>query len=80
MEPPSPQQEETAFELPQLSNPPPQIFGGYNTDGSAVAAQLPGPLFTDDQAQLSVEENNEAKRRRIARVDTHLRSVGYAAD
>jgi hypothetical protein len=71
MEPPSPQNDDSGFELPQLLNPPPQIFGGFNMDGPAIAPQLPGPIFTEDQTQLSVEETNEAKRRRIARVDHH---------
>ncbi|KAI9874267.1 MAG: hypothetical protein M1830_009944 [Pleopsidium flavum] len=67
MEPPSPQQDEPAFEIPQLLNPPLQIFGAYSSDGSSIPAQLPGPIFTEDQTQLGVEESNEAKRRRIAR-------------
>ncbi len=71
MEAPPPQQHEPAFEKPQLLNPPPQIFGGFDSDGSSIAAQLPGPIFTEDQTQLSVEESNEAKRRRIARVNKH---------
>ena len=81
MDPSSPQLDDSGFEMPQLLNPPPQIFGGYNADGSAIAPQLPGPLFTEDQTQLGVEESNEAKRRRIARVDCQTKhSVGDLAD
>lgn len=71
MEPHTPQQDDLTFEIPQLINPPPQIFGGYSSDGSPLVAQLPGPIFTEDQTQMGVEESNEAKRRRIARVDKH---------
>jgi len=59
------------FQLPQappLMNPPPQIFGNYGLDGSPMAANLPdmtGPMFTDGTL---LDESNEAKRKRIARV------------
>ena len=53
---------------PALMNPPPQIFGGYTNDGLPMTANLPdltGPLFHDGAL---LEDSNEAKRRRIARV------------
>jgi hypothetical protein len=59
------------FQLPQappLMNPPPQIFGNYSADGLPRPANLPdmtGPLFSDGTL---LDESNEAKRRRIARV------------
>jgi hypothetical protein len=59
------------FQMPQappLMNPPPQIFGNYSADGLPMTANLPdmtGPLFSDGTL---LDESNEAKRRRIARV------------
>ena len=53
---------------PPLMNPPPQIFGAYGPDGQPLPADLPdmtGPMFTDG---MLLDESNEAKRRRIARV------------
>ena len=53
---------------PQLMNPPPPIFGPYGADGLPVQ-QLPpdlaGHMFSDN---VLMEDTNEAKRRRIARV------------
>lgn len=63
-----PQQIDNGFEMPPLMNTPPQIFGAYNADGSPSLPQIDGPLFGDDQAGMGIEESNEAKRRRIARV------------
>lgn len=60
--------EVTGFEMPPMSNPPPQIFGARNADGSPVAPSLPGPMFTDEQLSGNMDDNNDAKRRRIARV------------
>lgn len=56
---------------PQLinHNPPPQIFGGFTADGlpmSAGLGDLPGQLFGDPATLM--DDSNEAKRRRIARV------------
>lgn len=55
---------------PPLMNQPPQIFGGYSTDGLPNVSQMPPDLaahmFPD--AHLLMEDTNEAKRRRIARV------------
>jgi hypothetical protein len=53
---------------PPLMNPPPQIFGAYTADGMPMPSTLPdmsGPLFGDGTL---LDESNEAKRRRIARV------------
>lgn len=58
------------FDLPQLMNQPPQVFGGFNPDGSPIPAVLNGPIFSDDGTGGSVDDNNDAKRRRIARVST----------
>jgi hypothetical protein len=49
-------------------NPPPQIFGGYSMDGlpSTIPLDLSGQLFGDPGTLM--DDSNEAKRRRIARV------------
>ena len=64
------------YQLPQappMMNPPPQIFGNYPHDGMSMAASLPdmtGSMFTDGTL---LDDSNEAKRRRIARVrDLHI--------
>lgn len=49
-------------------NPPPQIFGAYTTDGLPLQPNMPDmsqPIFGDGTL---LDESNEAKRRRIARV------------
>jgi hypothetical protein len=53
---------------PPLVNVPPQIFGNYTHDGQLIPANLPdmtGPMFPDPGL---LDDSNEAKRRRIARV------------
>ena len=56
--------------VPQLMNhnPPPQIFGGFTTDGLPMSTglDLSGQLFGDPATLM--DDSNEAKRRRIARV------------
>jgi hypothetical protein len=47
-------------------NTPPRIFGAYHPDGSPVTPTLPGPIFSSEQE--AEDANNEAKRRRIAKV------------
>ena len=55
------------FDLPpHLMSQPPQIFGGYNADGSPVQPAMAGSMFGDSQEQGSNDEN-DPKRRRIAR-------------
>lgn len=57
------------FEMPMVINQPPRIFGAYNPDGSPIPPSLPGPLFSDSQmAGGNLDDSNDAKRRRIARV------------
>ena len=58
--------DEHSFNVPQIINPPPQIFGAYDT--SPVDTTFPPNYFPDDQGGGSVDESTEAKRRRIARV------------
>jgi hypothetical protein len=68
-----PRRDSNGFQMPVsapplLHNPPPQIFGAYTHDGLPIPATLPdmtGPMFTDGTL---LDESNEAKRRRIARV------------
>ena len=50
---------------PPLMNPPPQLFGAYNTDGLPLAVDLSDMSFGDGSL---LDDSNEAKRRRIARV------------
>lgn len=57
---------------PQLMNQQAQMFAGYGQDDMSNMSQM-GPdltahLFSD--AQLLMEDTNEAKRRRIARVSS----------
>ena len=54
---------------PALLNPPPQIFGGYSQEGmpvSQIPPELAAQMFPDHATLL--DDANEAKRRRIARV------------
>lgn len=56
---------------PPLMNPPPQIFGPYTADGLSISSTLPdltAPIFGDGTL---LDEANEAKRRRIARVGSN---------
>jgi hypothetical protein len=60
-----------SINAPPMMNPPPQIFGAYSADGLPMQGSLPdmsGPMFTDG---MLLDESNEAKRRRIARVGAH---------
>jgi hypothetical protein len=56
-----------SFGLPGIVNQPPQIFGGFNADGSPAAPTLPGPIF-QDHGDTGSADDNDPKRRRIARV------------
>lgn len=55
------------FDVPGIGNQPPQIFGGFNPDGTPAAAVLPAPLF-QDHGDVGSADDNDSKRRRIARV------------
>lgn len=55
------------FDAPRISTQPPQIFGGFNPDGSPAAPVLPGPIF-QDHGDVGSADDNDPKRRRIARV------------
>lgn len=64
---------------PPLMNPPPQIFGAYTADGLPALPDLTGPLFGDGTL---LDESNDAKRRRIARVGCNVlrRILNKSAD
>ncbi|KKZ61700.1 hypothetical protein EMCG_03729 [[Emmonsia] crescens] len=55
------------FDMNMAVNQPPQIFGAYNHDGSPITPSLPGPVFSEDHLTGTMDESNDAKRRRIAR-------------
>jgi hypothetical protein len=55
------------FDMPGIVNKPPQIFGGFNPDGSPALPVLPGPIF-QDHGDVGSADDNDPKRRRIARV------------
>lgn len=55
------------YDMPQLMNPPPQIFGAYNADGSPIPPTLDGQIF-GDLGDPNYDDINDPKRRRIARV------------
>ncbi|PGH15981.1 hypothetical protein AJ80_05357 [Polytolypa hystricis UAMH7299] len=56
------------YEMPMMmNNQPPQVFGTYNHDGSPITPSLPAPVFSEDQLSGSLDDINDAKRRRIAR-------------
>lgn len=64
---------------PPLLNQPPQIFGAYTPDGipmQHLPPEIAAQMFADPNGLL--DDANEAKRRRIARVSTGALSA--AAD
>ena len=62
-----PTRESGSFDVTSLINPPPQVFGPY-ASGSPTNPIFPRDYFGEEQNGATVEESNEAKRRRIARV------------
>ena len=62
---------------PPLMNQPPQIFGGYGPGPDGLPQfppDLAAQMFSDSAMML--DDSNEAKRRRIARVRGLLRDSG----
>jgi hypothetical protein len=59
------------FDMPMLMNQQTPLFGAYGHDGSPVTAALPNPSFHDDPS-MGLDDNNDPKRRRIARVSVPL--------
>ncbi|ATY60138.1 fungal specific transcription factor domain-containing [Cordyceps militaris] len=65
---------------PPLMNQPPQIFGSYAQDGMPNMAHIPdmtAHMFSD--AQLLMEDTNDAKRRRISRASFSSNSAAATA-
>lgn len=65
---------------PPLMNPPPQIFGAYPNEGlpmSHLPPELAAQMFPDHATLL--DDANEAKRRRIAKVREPARAPAAAA-
>lgn len=62
------------FAVPQITNPPQhQYFGGNDEDTSAMMENFPiGPFYGDENDVGNMDDSNDAKRRRIARVRSLL--------
>ena len=57
------------FDMPMLINQQPGVYGGaYGQDASPINSGFPGLSFQDEPAMGPGDDNNDAKRRRIARV------------
>lgn len=60
------------FDMPMLMNQQPHLFGGYSRDssrGSPLNNVLSNPTYNEEPG-MAGEDNNDAKRRRIARVSS----------
>jgi len=58
-----------SYDLPPLTNPPPQFFGGNGTEPSPTLANFDfNEAQADGQDQDGGHDENDPKRRRIARV------------
>ena len=69
----NPQQNNISFNVPLVTNPPGhQYFGSNDQDGSSLHEEFrPGAIFGDcDDHRGTIDDGNDAKRRRIARVWT----------
>lgn len=60
------------FDMPMLMNQQPQFLGAYGQDASPVPSVFQNATFQDDPATGTGEDQNDAKRRRIARVGEFL--------
>lgn len=61
---------------PQVMNQPPQIFGAYGPDGLPhLPPDLAAQMFSD--SAMLLDDSNEAKRRRIARVRLFIRAFRF---
>lgn len=59
------------YEIPQYTSQPPQIFGALDADGNPLPPTMPtGNFFVDDNDLNG--DDNDPKRRRIARVSHHV--------
>ena len=62
-----------AYDMSHYASQSQQISNEYGSDGSPGAQGLPGFMFADGNDQGSVDEN-DPKRRRIARVSNAARN------
>ena len=62
------QQGNAPFHTPPIINPPPRIFGAGDPNGSPLSPNFLESLFSAEDQGAGLDESNEAKRRRIARV------------
>ena len=64
------QQDRNGFTVPQITNPPPhQYFGDNDQETSPMMENFPiGQFFGDENDSGNIDDSNDAKRRRIARV------------
>ncbi len=60
--------DDLGYDIPPLMNQPPQVFGGYNPDGTPIPPMVNGQYFDDGMGGSVGDDSNDAKRRRIARV------------
>ena len=69
------QQSNNGFTVPPITNPPQhQYFSGNDQDTSPMMDNFPiSQFFGDDNDGGNMDESNDAKRRRIARVSELLR-------
>ncbi len=58
------------YDMNAFAQQPPQIFGAYNADGSPMPPVLPAGNYFDDGLDLGLDDDNDPKRRRIARVQS----------
>lgn len=55
------------YDMPMLMNQQPNLFGAYAHEGSPMLAGLSNPSYENEPTMGANEDNNDAKRRRIAR-------------
>ena len=68
-----------AYDMSLYSSQGQHIPNAYNSDDSPVAQGIPGFAFADSNDQGSVDEN-DPKRRRIARVSNTILEVRHVRD
>ncbi len=70
-----------SYDLPPVTNPPPQFFGGNGTQASPTLANFDFNEGPDGLDQDGGHDENDPKRRRIARVRTVLTdSIHFGVD
>lgn len=56
------------YDMPMLMNQQPHLFGHYAHENSPMLSGLANPSYENEPTMGATEDNNDAKRRRIARV------------